>query len=748
MKSNLKSESNLNSYFIANYSTLLKWFTAPFIIILTTIATYWPTINNPFLFDDAHSILKFYNIRNLTLKQLFFGSTRWISFWLNTVFYSLGKFDPFYYRLFNITIHISSGLILFYLLMLLLQKSNSEFVNKNSFAISITSMTLFLLHPVQTQTISYAVQGQLEGLATFFLLFTSLMYVLASESQTKIYKYFFYTTTITSAFFATGTKEIAIVTPAILFLIEWFFISKEKFYNFKFKLPFFIILSSIVFGCYLYLMKPSFFYSIFGLQYKAYNNIGNILTEKASEPISAGHFFISQFKVILHYIGIFLWPFNISVDYDWKLVESFTSLDCWIPFLILMLTITTTLIFWIKQRLNVYVFAFLWFLIAIAPRSSFIPSSELMADYKTYPTSIGIVLILALIFVWSVNKLIEKIQTNSNYTKILSFLFLIIFLSAATYSRNLVWKTGENFWSDIIKKAPNKARGYNNYAIELINKKDYNNAITYLKKAIRLEPYTYPDPYTNLANTYAITNQLDKATVTIKKSLEINPYQPDAYNSLGVFLLEKQDYENAKKALASAIQILPHFGKPYFNLARVQKAQGNIEGAYKAIKYAAEKTDLDNDPIAWEPYYDICMELKKYGEALVAATQLYTMNPSVNNLFKIGVTQFYNTNYEKAAEVFEEILKHDPINNQVYCNIIECYIKIQKPDLAHQKIKEMHSKGITYIGVEVHEAQILSYFGKKQEAKNKLVNFLQQKNLPPAVKEVAKKTIEKLKNFN
>ena len=51
----------------------------------------------------------------------------------------------------------------------------------------------------------------------------------------------------------------------------------------------------------------------------------------------------------------------------------------------------------VKQNAtSIIAFGFLWFFIAIGPRSSFIPSSELLTDYKTYLASLGVLLLLAL----------------------------------------------------------------------------------------------------------------------------------------------------------------------------------------------------------------------------------------------------------------------------------------------------------------------------------------------------------------
>src|SRR5207249_500263 len=93
--------------------------------------------------------------------------------------------------------------------------------------------------------------------------------------------------------------------------------------SFKKRLWMHIVLATIVFTAYLYLLKPQFFTEIFSLQREAKNNIGNIITEQPGQMIKPWPFFRSQFKVVLHYLWMFIWPFNISVEYDWVLSKSF-----------------------------------------------------------------------------------------------------------------------------------------------------------------------------------------------------------------------------------------------------------------------------------------------------------------------------------------------------------------------------------------------------------------------------------------
>ena len=225
MNSSRLSWINLNITFI--YKKIL----APLSLIITTFIIYFPSLKYPFQFDDSANILKFYNIRHLTFSELFFSSSRWIIFWLNTINYKLAQFDPFVYRFFNLCFHLIAGLLIYYLLNSILSRFKNKFFEKNALYISFLTTAMFLLHPVQTQTVSYVIQGQLEGLATLFVLSIISLFVFATK-QNGLLKTFSYSMIFLLAFLSSGTKEIAIVSPFLVLLVDWFFISQGELKEF------------------------------------------------------------------------------------------------------------------------------------------------------------------------------------------------------------------------------------------------------------------------------------------------------------------------------------------------------------------------------------------------------------------------------------------------------------------------------------------------------------------------------------
>jgi len=254
--------------------TGITWVLPPIILSFLTALFYYPSLNYSFQFDDVANIQKFFYIRYLTFKEAFFTSTRWIPFWLNAVNYRLGMFQPYYYRLFNISFHIITGILVYYCLLLALRRlKNNSFFKENSTALAICSTGLFLLHPVQTQTISYVIQGRLEGLATLFILAMSVCFLLITETRSFILKTLLTALLFCLSFFACGTKEIFIVAPFLLLLIDWFFVAQGDIKKLKNTWHLHLGVTFIIVSIFMFFHKPSFFTNLLGLKLEARNNI-------------------------------------------------------------------------------------------------------------------------------------------------------------------------------------------------------------------------------------------------------------------------------------------------------------------------------------------------------------------------------------------------------------------------------------------------------------------------------------------
>ncbi len=692
----------------------------PLLLSLLAALVYYPSLHYDFQFDDVANIKKHFDIRHYSLSKLFFSGTRWVSYWLNSLHYQIGRFDPFSYRVGNVLIHILNGILIFCIVLTalsLIQKA--DFFKRNRLGIALTTSMLFLLHPVQTQTISYVIQGQLEGLAMLFTLALSLCFLHITTTSNLITK-----TLLTQFFFflsilAYGTKEIAIVTPLLIILIDWFFVAQGSWHSFKNRLLFHCSFFVLTLFVYVYLLKPKFFMDLFGLKMAVKNNIGNVITHTQDEIITPGKFFISQFKVMLHYLWIFIWPAHISVEYDWILCKSIFAFDCLAPLTVLIGLAWYTIKTFLRNQAHPFVFGITWFFVCIIPRSSIIPSPELLVDYKTYVASFGWLLILASCLVY----LFEYLRMRLPHTRYAAYYsscaitLCALLIASITVERNKVWRSGLDFWENMVKNAPGKARTYNNYGVELSqNLHEFEKAIPYFKKAIKMDK-KYPDPWNNLAVCYAQLNQIDNAIKALQQGLRIHPHYPEGWNNLAAFFIQQEKLVEAERCLKNALSLRPHYGKAYYNLGRLHLKKEDNEKAWEAFKNCCTIADLDNEA-GFSHFAKVSFVLKKYDDALAAYQQALALNPHNNEyLFNIANCYYIKQEYTLAADCYQKLLARDPSNFKAWYNLGESFYALAQPHQALAAYLKIHHMKLQLPNIYIRMAACHEQLGNIQQAR-------------------------------
>jgi tetratricopeptide (TPR) repeat protein len=213
-------------------------------------------------------------------------------------------------------------------------------------------------------------------------------------------------------------------------------------------------------------------------------------------------------------------------------------------------------------------FAVFWFIVALAPTSSFAPILDVAVERRLYLSGI------AMVFFWFF--LLSSIPRR----KITIFLLPLLFFSINTIQRNTVYKDGVTLWRDSSSKSLREPRphfncakalkkygypdeaiieyqkamaiGYSPYNHEIHNglgviymeKGLYRKAIEEFHEAIRVK-YDFDFPHNNLASAYLKLGETEKAAEALSKAISINPDNMAARNNLGVIYAQKGLYEKA-----------------------------------------------------------------------------------------------------------------------------------------------------------------------------------------------------------
>lgn len=653
----------------------------PSILVFITILVYMPTLKFPFIYDDMPTIIK--NIAvikgSFLNRGTIFGRSRWISRLLHSFLYKIWGENPTPFRIFNIFIHISIGIMIFVLILKLLKnlKNNSQtkFLKTNAYLISIISSGLFLLHPTQTQTVTYITQMSLEGMVTFFTFAIITSFVFAVYSKNIAAKIFLYTLSLVLVVFAAGTKEIIITLPFLVLLVDIVFIAQGNFKELSKRLVFHILLFIILF---LSLAQFGFFPIKFAKNMAStaiLNNRGNILTNNIDQKIESSHFFISQFKILLHYLRIYFLPRPLAFEYGFKLTQNIFKMDFILPFISILLIILSALFAFIKNKTNAFSFGLAWFFIGILPRASFIPSTELVCDYKTYISSFGIIFLISVLIVHILNFISKKISINSK-TQFALISILIIISGFLTQNQNKIWKNELSYWGYAAKISPNKARVLNNYGVALSSANRIDEAIETYKKACIIDP-NYTEPIINLALQYQARGEYDIAMEQYKKAINMSEFHPELYLNLGSLNLTQKKYRQAETYFNIALKANPNYSRAHFNKGAMYLEQGMLEKALESFEYAING-DF-RDITAYFHHANTAMKLKQYDKAIKSFEIVKKENPRYRNtVFNLAKLYYQKQDYQNATINFE-LLHNQDKNNKIYAyNLGQSLLNMQE----------------------------------------------------------------------
>ncbi len=538
----------------------MKFFYA-FLIILVGTIIYANSLHNPFIFDDEFFIVRNPYIHHFSnFKAIVdYLPRRWVGTWTFALNYALGGFNVWGYHAFNILIHISCGLVVwwFFCLILSAPKFRSLPIAAEKEKLALWAALIFITHPVQTMAVDHITQ-RYASLAALFYLTTLSLYFKGRLSQEKTRWWFFIASAITG-YLGIFTREAVVTLPLAIILCEILILGNPKETKTNSK-KYWLLTGLIVFITGI----VSFFYHF---------NIIELLTKTQlvsqshqGETITAFTYFLTEFRVILIYVRLLFWPVGLNFDYDMPLSYSFREPDVLVSclFIILLLTYAAR----VKSRYPLVSFGIFWFFLTLSVESTIFPLSYMITEYRLYLPLFGI----CISFVYVMRTLI---QNKKVFTALITTMVLI--LSLLTIQRNTVYKSEVSLWTDTIKKSPFKSRPYTNLGAAYSRLKEYPQAIKYLRRAIELEPDNY-DALTDLADVYAINRVFDKAIAINEQLLQRKPSAP-VYSNLGLIYYTMGDLNKAQEYFNKARSINRYYQEACFNLATLFIHKGQLKQA-------------------------------------------------------------------------------------------------------------------------------------------------------------------------
>jgi tetratricopeptide (TPR) repeat protein len=550
-----------------------------------TIWAYAPALEAPFSLDDGRNIVdspalrweevSFKNIKRvLDISLLQSRPIANLSFALN---HWASGMEPAAFRGTNILIHLTVGMVLLWLCVLYVNISGGRSAPDNSRIVTVLlamgPVLIFLLHPLNTQAVTYIVQ-RMASLAALFTL-VSLSCYIAGRGKAGPRARLWYLASASAFLLAFGTKENAIMLIPVVAVFELCFFRHawrekvEAAFGFTWTRRWTI--RTCVGAVVLIAM------AVMAVGY--YSEATGLLTTFPNRDFSGLERMLTQARVQLFHLSQLFWPApgRLNLDHEFAISRGMLSPSSTLPAVLACIAALAFSTF-LALRHARYGFPLLAYAIFHALEAGPV-NLEIIFEHRMYLPMTMLVVLGATLVV-----------DAGRYRQILVFPILIAIgggLSNWTHARNEVWADPIGFQRDIAQKSPNKVRAQFNYANALANDGRADQALPVIERAVDLDPLEARS-HGLLGQVLMALGRHDEALAAYGKAIGIDPSNVTSLTGLGEALQAAGRDDAAMQHFIDSGARLAQAGRPWEAILILQ------EGAKRFPESAATRSLLGN----------------------------------------------------------------------------------------------------------------------------------------------------------
>jgi Flp pilus assembly protein TadD len=542
------------------------------LLALATFAVYGQTLGFDFIhnWDDNRYILDNADIQGFgldRLKAVFtnyyvgnYAPVQMLSYMLD---YKLWGLNPGGYHFTNILLHFLNGLLLYKLLFRFFKGR----------LVAWTGAALFLLHPVQVESVAWVAQRK-NVLAMFFFLLAWHFYIAWRERQPEKGRVF-YVASLVALVLAMLSKSIAVIFPVVLVLFDYCYLAGEKRFFWKDKIPY--VAAALLVAVVAILSQEPNQSEWGGGGGRAGYHGGSALTT-----------FFSMLPVFCRYLGMIFWPDRLAVLYSPPLHPS-PDLNVFAAFLLLSgVTYLSVRLFRSDQRAGFWA---MFFLVALLPVSQIIPLVTMMNDRYLYFPMVAVAALTG----YGIN-LLDSHGVKSRIGMMVVALPLF-FLAVASFQRCGAWRDTITLWQDAVRKNQGIALAWESLgeAYHHAARPDRETARKAYLAALKISPASELIRY-NLGTLYLEQNNLANADKILRELLQISPQNVMGLTVFGDVALRQLDYAEAEKRYRKAMELQPEAVQIHRKLGSLLVVTGRLEEA-KGEYLRIEDLQGGSDPL-------------------------------------------------------------------------------------------------------------------------------------------------------
>ncbi|HYC57172.1 MAG TPA: tetratricopeptide repeat protein [Candidatus Binatia bacterium] len=555
------------------------------ILAAVVAVSYFNALDTPFVLDDPLHITKNPRIqRPLAISQLA-GDPRGVVTASLRLNYSSSGEDVTSYHLLNLFAHLATGYLVFLLsyVTLRLPSMGGRF-ERSADAIAALIAAIFLLHPMQTESVTYIIQRS-EIFASAALVAALLAFVDATDLRRRGAL----VGLVAACLFGAYSKPFFVVLPAILLAYDFCFLSRNLRGLGERAIAYAISIVASIYVLVLSTRTGSFSGNTAGFDV---------------EGITPLDYLSTQFGVVVYYLRMVLWPdrlcFDCGYQGPWPVLQSPLGDSVLVPALILVALFGLGAALW--RSYPPLLFAVLGSAFVLAPSSSIVPLADFYVEHRMYLAIALMALALVPAAYQLTTALTERMSMEADVARTVRLGLAVVVcavLGLLTLQRNNVYADKLLLMQDTLSKAPNSERVQYNIANEYGRRGDNEKAEAHYKEAIRIAPGIVRG-YMNLGSLYLKTDRVEEALQTFLAGVAAKPDNAMAHRNAASAYLRLKRPQEALELIDRAVALEPEHpngrklrGQALQTLARRDEAREEFEKAAElAPKDASIKTAL------------------------------------------------------------------------------------------------------------------------------------------------------------
>jgi len=471
---------------------------------------------------------------------------------------------PHGYHFFNNAIHLGSALFVFGIARRTLrEKKLVERFGSHATTLAFFIAVLWVVHPIQTQAVTYIYQ-RLESLMSFFFLAAFYAFIRSRDSA-RPNRWLIASFAFTLS--AVMSKESSCAIPPLLFLYDVVFWTDSWRETLRSRARFYIALLLT------YIPLAVLVLSL-GSAYEEFRS-----------PRSAIGYALSQPIIILRYLQLCFYPTEQCLDYLW---QRETEPHRIVGPLILVGGLFVAGVVGILRR-RAWGWLIAAFFLPLLPTSSFIPVNDLANEHRMYLALGAVATAVVLAGFAAHRRLVESAARPKFVAAALMVVAAaaIVALGCVTHERNKVYHNLVGMWEDVTSKAPHNKRALQNLASAYLASKQSVRAIETARRIV-------DDPTHRHRGLMIIGSaQLDLkdragAIESLSQAIAIDPdglRSVPAYVNLAV-AIGNSDPERVAELNRKALEIDPMHVPALINVANARARAGDFDNAEQILRYA------------------------------------------------------------------------------------------------------------------------------------------------------------------